>query len=176
MRHCASVATSAGRDYVLTYRPDSRKCYVLLKRGVSQQSVLQGAMDAHCLLWMLEEQRAAVKAAGQPQAANGNAGGSRVVARLHRAARQLGTSGASSSGGGIGSIGGWGVSHGMGLKQQQQQPAATPSSVPAGQDALDYVAREGRQLYQQFERQATASGWRMHMTMLNPRQTRLVVA
>jgi hypothetical protein len=129
-------------------------------------------MDAHCLLWMLDEQRAAVKAAGQPQAANGNAGGSRVVARLHRAARQLGTSGASSSGGGIGSIGGWSV--GMGL--MQQQPAGTPSSVPAGQDALDYVAREGRQLYQQFERQATASGWRMHMTMLNPRQTRLVVA
>jgi hypothetical protein len=169
------LTSCAGRDYALTYRPDSRKCYVLLKRGASQQSVLQGAMDAHCLLWMLDEQRAAVKAAGQPQAANGNAGGSRVVARLHRAARQLGTTGASSGGGATGSIGGW--IGGMGLtQQQQQQPPATPSSVPAGQDALDYVAREGRQLYQQFERQATASGWRMHMTMLNPRQTRLVVA
>ena len=150
---------------------------MLLKRGASQQSVLQGAMDAHCLLWMLDEQRAAVKAAGEQQAANGNAGGSRVVARLHRAARQLGTSDSSTSSSGSACAGSGGSRMRQNHHHQQQAAAAaTPSSVPAGQDALDYVAREGRQLYQQFERQATASGWRMHMTMLNPRQTRLVVA
>ncbi len=31
----------AGRQYALTYRPDSRKCYVLLKQGASPQSVAQ---------------------------------------------------------------------------------------------------------------------------------------
>ena len=37
----AGAPLCAGRQYALTYRPDSRKCYVLLKQGATPPSVVQ---------------------------------------------------------------------------------------------------------------------------------------
>lgn len=52
-----------------------------------------------------------------------------------------------------------------------------PGSAAAAEAALQFVAGSaGRQLCQLFEREATAGGWRMNMTMLNPKETRLVVS
>ncbi|EFN54059.1 hypothetical protein CHLNCDRAFT_8919, partial [Chlorella variabilis] len=50
-----ALAAFSGRQYALTYRPDTRKCYALLKQGASPRSVQQAAMDAHALLWMLDQ-------------------------------------------------------------------------------------------------------------------------
>lgn len=49
--------------------------------------------------------------------------------------------------------------------------AADPAARPG--EAVQYVAREGPELYRQFERQATERGWRIPLTMLNASETRL---
>lgn len=41
------------------------------------------------------------------------------------------------------------------------------------EEALQYVARNGRDLHREFEAQATRGRWRLHMSMLNPLETRL---
>lgn len=151
--HPLHVTTcTAGRAYCLTYRPDTRKCYVLLKKGASQGAVLQAALDAHCLLWMLDEQKAAAAATcklppngGASNGSSSISDGGGVVAQLHRAARL-------------------------------SDPAAGAGSAVAAADALAFVAGTGgRQVEAQFERQAKEAGWQLHMTMLNPKETRLVV-
>lgn len=56
-------------------------------------------------------------------------------------------------------------------------PGAPSGSAEAAEAALRFVAGPGgRQLCQLFEKEATAGGWRMNMTMLNPKETRLVVS
>lgn len=158
-----ALAAFSGRQYALTYRPDTRKCYVLLKQGAGQHAVLQAAMDAHALLWMLDHHEAAAgklplaaavselgdggssSATGSPAPVNGCV----EVGRLHRAALELG------GGGG-------------GRAEAEGGSGGSP-------DALRFVAAAGRDLHQQFERQAEAGGWRLHMTMLNPRDTRLAL-
>ena len=157
----------AGRQYALTYRPDTRKCYALLKEGAYLQSVLQAAMDAHCLLWMLDhpqpqhpQQQAATSAGPAKSKQRGGGGGGNsskymphtghsgsdatdlppgVVGKLHVAAQQLGSAG----------------------------PA--PERV-----AVEFVARG--ELFREFLRQAEQGGWRLPMTSLNPKETRLVLA
>ncbi|PSC70770.1 histidine-tRNA cytoplasmic isoform B [Micractinium conductrix] len=157
----------SGRQYALTYRPDTRKCYALLKEGAYLQSVLQAAMDAHCLLWMLDhpqpqhpQQQAATSAGPAKSKQRGGGGGGNsskymphtghsgsdatdlppgVVGKLHVAAQQLGSAG----------------------------PA--PERV-----AVEFVARG--ELFREFLRQAEQGGWRLPMTSLNPKETRLVLA
>lgn len=112
--------------------------------------MLQAALDAHCLLWLLDnaaqQQKEAAVATGLaalPAAApapDPPAGGG-VAARLQAAVRELG------------SVGDGGL---------------------AGQLALDFVSRSDH--YREFQRQAEQTGWRLHMTSLNPRETRLALA
>jgi hypothetical protein len=170
----------AGRQYALTYRADTRKCYALLKQGASARAVLQAATDAHTLLWMLDHQQAAAKHQQQP------------AAQLDGGASSGGTGGSSSSSSGGGSTKGRGSGFaapafpvGGSLEVGRLHLAALElggigsGQVAAGnsaaQEAVRFVAHSGRELHQQFERQAEAGGWRLNMTMLNPKETRLAV-
>lgn len=143
---------SAGRQYALTYRRDTGKCYALLKQGANTQAVLQAALDAHCLLWLVDsaaqqqKEAAAASVAVAPwpapaadQPGSGGSGG--VAAKLQAAVQELG-------GGGEGGL--------------------------AGQQAVEFVARSDH--FKEFQRQAEQAGWRLHMTSLNPRETRLALA
>ena len=63
------------------------------------------------------------------------------------------------------------------LHAATRSPGAASGSAEAAEAALRFVAGPGgRQLCQLFEKEATAGGWRMNMTMLNPKETRLVVS
>jgi hypothetical protein len=155
-----ALSRFAGRQYALTYRPDSRKCYVLLKQGATPQSVVNAALDAHCLLWMLDQQKAAGSSApAAPAPVAAAAGGKKQQQRSS-------SSGGSSNGGPVAQ-----------LHTAASSPGAPPGSAAAAEAALQFVAGSGgRQLCQLFEKEATAGGWRMDMTMLNPKETRLVVS
>ncbi len=114
--------------------------------------MLQAALDAHCLLWLVDSAAQQQKEAAMPtavapwpgtQAADqplaGSSGG--VASKLQAAVQELG------------SVGEGGL---------------------AGQQALDFVARSDH--FKEFQRQAQQAGWRLHMTSLNPRETRLALA
>ncbi|KAL4451307.1 hypothetical protein ABPG77_009379 [Micractinium sp. CCAP 211/92] len=147
-----ALGTFSGRQYALTYRRDTGKCYALLKQGANTQAVLQAALDAHCLLWLVDSAAQQQKEAAMPtavapwpgtqaadQALAGSSGG--VASKLQAAVQELG------------SVGEGGL---------------------AGQQALDFVARSDH--FKEFQRQAQQAGWRLHMTSLNPRETRLALA
>ena len=133
-------------------------------------------MDAHALLWMLDQQVAAAKQRQQTAAA--------AVEPDSRHGAFSGTS--SSSSGSSGSSGGGAISMGGSSEVGRLHRAALELGGPgsrqeaaggaAAQEAVRYVASAGRELHQQFEKQAEAGGWRMHMTMLNPKETRLAVS
>lgn len=53
-----ALETFAGRQYAITYRPDSRKAFVLLKQGASQDCVLTSTLEALALLYVLDERHA----------------------------------------------------------------------------------------------------------------------
>ncbi len=62
-------------------------------------------------------------------------------------------------------------------------PAVLPGFLPgngveeaAQALALAFVARSGPALFREFERQAAETGWKLPMTMLNPKQSRLCAA
>lgn len=117
----------------------------------------QAALDAHCLLWMLDEQKA-------------GSGASTAAAQAAAAAGAPQQQAGSGSGKGKGSSGGPVAQ----LHAAARTPATPAGSPAAAEEALQFLAGSGgRQLCQQFERDATAGGWRLHMTMLNPKETRL---
>lgn len=142
-----------GRQYALTYRPDTRKVYVLLKRGAAPADAVRAALDAHAVLYMVDAARqrrheaspgggAATLAGLTAGASEGAAaGGARAVARLQRAVAGM----------------------------------AAQGGAEAHVAAMRYVAAQGGDLFRQFDAQATAEGWRLPLTMLNPSETRLEV-
>ena len=124
----------------------------------------QAALDAHCLLWMLDQQKAAGSSASSAPAAAAPATGSQKQQRRRQSVSS--TTSGSSKGGPLAQ-----------LHAAASSPGAAPGSAAAAEAALQFVAGSGgRQLCQLFEKEATAGGWRMNMTMLNPKETRLVVS
>ena len=119
-----------------------------MRQEATPLAVLQAALDAHCLLWILDQQQQ--RRARVPAAAAGANGISRLVGRLHRAARLP-----------------------VEAPGNDRSSSSASGSASAARDALQFVAINGPELFRQFERQAEAEGWRVAMTMLNPRETRL---
>ena len=112
---------------------------------------------------MLDQQKAAGSSASSAPAAAAPAAGSQKQQQRQRV---------SSSGSGSGNGGPLAQLHAA-----ASSPGTLPGSAAAAEAALQFVAGSGgRQLCQLFEKEATAGGWRMNMTMLNPKETRLVVS
>lgn len=52
--YASALETFSNEAYALTYRPETKKAYVLLKQGVSVEDTLCGAFQAHVLLHMMD--------------------------------------------------------------------------------------------------------------------------
>ncbi len=160
-------------------------------------------MDAHALLWMLDQQVAAAKQRQQahPPTAAAVAGEQAESSGIASSSGRAASSGGGNSGSffsrsGAGrrgvsskasngseseaiSVGGSsevGRLHRAALELGGAGSRLEAAGGAAAQEAVRYVAAAGAQLHRQFEEQAEAGGWRIHMTMLNPRETRLAVS
>eukprot|EP00887_Chlorella_sp_A99_P004989 scaffold4.g4989.t1 len=162
----AALREWSGRRYALTYRPDTRKAYVLLRQGADRPELLQAVLDAHLLLCLLGQQQAAAAgttaaAAPMQSEAAAAASGAEAGGAAWWGLRSRGAGGSGSGGG----------SSGVVACMQQEAGRLGPS--PAA--ALAYVAREGPALRKEFVQQAEAGGWRLTATMLSARDTRILV-
>ena len=52
--YASALETFSNGAYALTYRPETKKAYVLLKQGASVEDTLCGAFQAHVLLHMMD--------------------------------------------------------------------------------------------------------------------------
>ncbi len=166
---------------------------MLLLEGATSQQMLRATFDAQLLLFMAnasqQQQRAQhqqqqaqqgpqASAATPPAAAAAAAAGAGAGAAGGKAAGK-----ASSRGGGSGGSSGAAPTGRHGRRGAARPLAALDRAAAAldpaasgwHDEAVQYVAREGPQLYRQFERQAEEQGWRIPLTMLNASETRLRV-
>ena len=153
----AALDAFKGKPYALTYRPETKKVYVLLRQGApTTEAALQGALIAHCVIHLVNV--AEGKCADALKTSVGRNGG--AVGKLRRHAQSLRSTdkNKNSSSKGIG--------NGIG-------PIITPSVSDNGASAIGYVSSNGSELCSQFEDHARSGGWRLPLTMLNPAETRV---
>lgn len=81
----AALDLFRGRQYALTYRPETKKVYVMLRQGAGTEASLQGAMAAHCVLHLVNA--AEGKAGDASPTSVGRNGG--AVGKLRRQAQSL---------------------------------------------------------------------------------------
>jgi Vitamin B6 photo-protection and homoeostasis len=134
-----------GKNFALTYRPETKKVYVLFKQGADTMSALQGAIYAHCVLHLVNA--AEGKKGEDPAAVPLRNGGAVGKLRRHAAILQN--------------------SHGRSNTNNKS------NALNPGKEAIDYVAANGSEIWSQFETQSKALGWKLPLTMLNPSETRV---
>ena len=153
-----ATAQSSLRKYgfAVWYRPEHSQVMVILRQGVGQRHILQGAFSAHVFLHMLTE-----------------------TERPEGSSEQLSSSAPSQQPQS-------GLAHLMGRDrrsvnaeaQMQRQQAALREVTSAGDPTslvqLAYAAAED--LYPKFLRQAEQQGWQLDATMLNTKDVRLCMA
>jgi hypothetical protein len=172
----------------MTYRPDSKKLYIILRQEAGTRDYLKAAFAAHTYLWLLDGLEAAAAAAGgvsgsSSSSSSSSSGGSSRLPflpfpwlkgrSLEEEAQPLllePSSGASKKG--------------QQQQQQQQQkkkaPAAARSSSGSGgtlepwQHAMEQSISRTDSMFGDFIRQAEKRGWKLDATMLNPKEVRLL--
>jgi hypothetical protein len=154
----AALDAFKGKNFALTYRPETKKVYVLFRQGADTMSALQGAIYAHCVLHLVSA--AEGKKGENPAAVPLKNGG--AVGKLRRQAVVLNTSHKNTSTGLFDAQGNSIFNH-NGRKGQ----------LNPGKEAIDYISSNGSEIWTQFEAQANAHGWKLPLTMLNPSETRV---
>ena len=84
-----------GRQYALTYRPETRKVYVMLRQGAGNEIALQGAVNAHAVLHLVNALERTVGSDGSTSNTLGRNGGS--IGKLLKQAQKLNSSNSSES-------------------------------------------------------------------------------
>lgn len=158
----AAQSSLAKYGFAVWYRPEHSQVMVILRQGVGQRQILQGAFSAHVFLHMLTETE-------RPEGSSGRLGSSEQLSSS--ASLQQPQSG---------------LAHLMGKDrrsvnaeaQMQRQQAALREVTSAGDPTslvqLAYAAAED--LYPKFLRQAEQQGWQLDATMLNTKDVRLCMA
>ena len=142
--------------FAVWYRPEQSRVLVILRQGVVQRQILQGAFSAHVFLHMLNEtlqldsdleQPGSWASSQQPQSSlahlmGKNARAVNAEAQMHR--------------------------------QQAAMREVSGAGDPTNMVQLAYAAAED--LYPKFLRQAEQQGWQLDATMLNTKDVRLCMA
>eukprot|EP00803_Ostreobium_quekettii_P003133 evm.model.scf_115EXC.9 EVM.evm.TU.scf_115EXC.9 scf_115EXC:108357-114057(+) len=144
----------SGRPFVVTYRPSTKKTYVLLREGVKPLDVMHASFTAHTFTHLLTHSSRApnwtdsLAPTLQPHhpESNPNSGSSHASDRRRR------------DGGHVRGKGG-------------QEGRARD-----WQGALQATLEVGDALFRTFRDQASAAGWKLQATTLNAQDTRLVAA
>jgi hypothetical protein len=103
----AALERFRGRPFAVTYRADTRRAYVLLREGAKREAVLEGALCAHAVLFMLDAAKRRRGGGGGGDAGEpGARRAGREVQALQRAVDEL-----ARGGGGLGAAGEAAVAH-----------------------------------------------------------------
>lgn len=149
--HLASTLdTWRGRQYALSFRSDTGKVYVLLRETATTEHVLEAAFHAQYLLHRLDA-AAAAWAETADITADPITGGSSSTKSTSKSGSK------------------WDL--GFGRRSKGSSDAAE-AKLPV---LLQETASKASAQFSEFARQADQAGWRLQMTMLNPRETRLRV-
>jgi hypothetical protein len=140
-----------GRQYALIYHPHNKTVYALLRQGIDGEGVLKAALDAHCILHMVDEGRGRVTVEKDSLRYNRNGKNTSSVARLNRQAEA------------------WG-SNDTAMKSESHEDGFREDFYAR---VVDYVAQQGPKVYDEFKKQAKEEGWKLRLTMLNPLETRI---
>ncbi|GFR40042.1 hypothetical protein Agub_g580 [Astrephomene gubernaculifera] len=195
LSYAAGLFRQGSYGYMVTYRPDTRKAYVLLREGATSWDCLQASFFGHVFLHLLDGGRldaeglplqpAARQALGAAAAAPSTVGGPGAT-RPDAATRAVSsTAGARSAASGGGCTGGKDASRCMGRASAQAGSefgpgrACTAGDATAGGSECWRTAMVRAQavvaaLYPDFLARAERCGWKLQQTMLNPQESRLV--
>lgn len=151
-----ALKTFQGRQYALIYNPHIKTVFALLRHGIDGEEVLKAALEAHCILHMVEESQN-VQCAKKHTLARYNRNGKNnsSVSRLNRQAEVLAS-----------------TDMGMGNCESAELFSEKPTDN-LYKRVVDYVAQQGPKVCEEFKKQAKEEGWKLRLTMLNPLETRI---
>lgn len=139
---------SKDSKYILAYRTDHKKVYILLKQGAQSTDCLKANFAAHLFLYLHDKHQLHSSWAGKAGAAS--PAGPQPAA-----------------GSGSGSSTGGSSAAASGSSKVKEDPEAWKVTLQRSLQLSDAV-------YPEFVRQAEKHGWKLQQTMLNPKETRLV--
>lgn len=150
--------------FMMTFRPDTKKVYIVLRKEASTKDFLKAAFAAHTYLWLLDDLTAGQADNRLPGVLLGL-----KLPLLQDTAKPLLVDNASSNG----------TSNSSASSKTASQRGANNSSSnnmsgEAWQQAMDMALARTDAMYADFTRQAERHGWQLQATMLNPKETRLV--
>jgi hypothetical protein len=176
----------------MTYRPDTKKVYIILRQEAGTKDYLKAAFAAHTYLWLLDDLEGTAAAAA---AAGPGAGAAKqpflpfpwLMGRtLDEAATPLLADAPPSSSASSSSSSS--RKEQQQQQQQQQQPKKKKAAAAGGggsggagsgsqepwQHAMEQSISRTDAMFGDFLRQAEKQGWKLQATMLNPREVRLL--
>ncbi|KAG2430432.1 hypothetical protein HXX76_009956 [Chlamydomonas incerta] len=183
------TAAAAFRDgrYLVTYRPDTKKAYVLLRDGATNMDCLQASFFGHVFLHVLDGNHLDADGLPLPAGFRGGLADAPSPSQLadfasvtvvcggssNRSCGAASTSSSSRAGGAGRTQGGAGAPAGPGAAAAAAG-AAGASADERWRAALLRTQAVVSALYPDFLAQAERNGWKLQQTMLNPKEHRLL--